>query len=1417
MRKLISLFLVISFIVPMAALPASALGDDVSFIVTESFNGQVTGAVPDTGIASGSAKVTVTVPGKDKALELSGTKKESGFLCNVPDEASTLSVFFEIEYTGGWSKTNFYVLDSANKSFNLATVNTNGEIRSGDTRLSSVMSKGRKVPVQITYNKKYQKASIYVDNKCLTAFRYMGSSAPKTIGGFGVKVTGNPEYSCLIDNFAIFEGTKHIKSSAIPKASFSKEELVASSDGAEAEEFVGDTVYTNRTFDETDGRPEFEKVTVSLGGNRITIEESVFDGNKYIRLDKRGTKQGYISYSGNSSARYVVAQADFSTDRYTPSSQLFYLRDGNAYSMFCPLLNLAASTGRVTTQTGLYVCTIEPLKWVNVAVVTDCKDLTYDVYVDNKLVHEKVPFTNKTITAVPMFRTSVNATTGTGTLLIDNLKTYEGKEPRELKEPAREPAFNSESYAISLLGNMKALEPYNNNLFSDGKKSKAANYMKVELDDKLVYAHADDLKALLGDGAKLTSPHPDDANFYDVYKTGEASGYLVKNVDTRLFLFSKAPIDLNSTELDEVRRHMFHDRPSRDKLWEDYKKTSNGQHPRILINKADVERIKGLYNSGDPYMKKWGDKAIEVATSWLGKKEFTYVGSPTDGYADLGLTSMNPFMSLMFAYHFTGNTRYIDRAWKYAENMCLLEDWNPEVTFLDVGELSFQVGLCYDWLYDYITEEQRAFLAKNLLEKGVELFRKVYYQELDHTGWYVTFYRATNNWGAVTNGGVMCGAMALLDVYPETAMEVVYCANRCIEYMTGSYYPRGAWEEGITYWNYALQYLTYTMLSLENTFGSSYGLHNIPGLDSTGYYGSKITGATGVYTTGDASSGFINNRYIMSLAKRYGDAQLMATKLLEMEKYGHNPTALEMIFYDPALVAGEVDLSLDSYMEGLETISLREAWFDQTATYLGAHGGDNKRSHGHMDIGSFSIDMAGIRFIHDVGGENYNAKGGYFTTNRYRFYASRPEGHNLYIINPEEDNLDYFGQDNATVPSEIRVSKPRGAIATIDLSNAYKSWTNSALRGFMMSDDRRSITVRDEIDLKGDDNYIYWFVHTNKNVEYLERNTAVIEKDGKKMQITVDCDAPDWSFELVPSKTMSNVTGTVVKDTNKESQNYKTMAVIVHGASGKVNITAKFKLADDALTDPNPVDLPIAEWTIPDGEVTPLPTVDMIYADGEPIEDFDPAVGGYSTLVPNKETKVPTITVDTTNRYEISQSTEFGTDTLIKVYAPNNPEVYRTYRINFYKMAALTDIDGMRRYPVAEVTCVDDFEATSPPNNVIDQNFGTRWASESKTNTDKTVTEEWITLELDDIYPIEKVGISWMNGDSRVYKFKLEISEDGQKWTQVFNGSSKSGTTALEYTQLGGKKAKYVRYTGFGNSSNGWNSVTEIAVLGNER
>jgi len=90
--------------------------------------------------------------------------------------------------------------------------------------------------------------------------------------------------------------------------------------------------------------------------------------------------------------------------------------------------------------------------------------------------------------------------------------------------------------------------------------------------------------------------------------------------------------------------------------------------------------------------------------------------------------------------------------------------------------------------------------------------------------------------------------------------------------------------------------------------------------------------------------------------------------------------------------------------------------------------------------------------------------------------------------------------------------------------------------------------------------------------------------------------------------------------------------------------------------------------------------------------------------------------------------------------------------------------------------------------------------------------------ELEDVFPIEKIGVAWYNGGNRVGKYKLEISEDGVNWTTVFNGETlKNAADKPEYTQLGGRKAKFVKITGYGTTVNGYVMVGELQILGNQR
>ena len=72
-----------------------------------------------------------------------------------------------------------------------------------------------------------------------------------------------------------------------------------------------------------------------------------------------------------------------------------------------------------------------------------------------------------------------------------------------------------------------------------------------------------------------------------------------------------------------------------------------------------------------------------------------------------------------------------------------------------------------------------------------------------------------------------------------------------------------------------------------------------------------------------------------------------------------------------------------------------------------------------------------------------------------------------------------------------------------------------------------------------------------------------------------------------------------------------------------------------------------------------------------------------------------------------------------------------------------------------------------------------------------------------------------MKGNERSYNFDILVSDDGQIWTKVLSDvKTSSKTEDLElYNFDKTYSARYVRYAGYGNDKNSWNSVTEFAAL----
>lgn len=113
------------------------------------------------------------------------------------------------------------------------------------------------------------------------------------------------------------------------------------------------------------------------------------------------------------------------------------------------------------------------------------------------------------------------------------------------------------------------------------------------------------------------------------------------------------------------------------------------------------------------------------------------------------------------------------------------------------------------------------------------------------------------------------------------------------------------------------------------------------------------------------------------------------------------------------------------------------------------------------------------------------------------------------------------------------------------------------------------------------------------------------------------------------------------------------------------------------------------------------------------------------------------------------------------------------------------------------------------PNNTLDGSLSTRWSANG--------SGQYITYDLGSAKPVSSMKIAWFKGDQRQAYFKIRAGLTTSTMSDVFNASSSgsSGTSLeLETYAFDQVTARYVRVTGFGNSSNSWNSITEAEVWG---
>ena len=211
---------------------------------------------------------------------------------------------------------------------------------------------------------------------------------------------------------------------------------------------------------------------------------------------------------------------------------------------------------------------------------------------------------------------------------------------------------------------------------------------------------------------------------------------------------------------------------------------------------------------------------------------------------------------------------------------------------------------------------------------------------------------------------------------------------------------------------------------------------------------------------------------------------------------------------------------LDTHISGrgIDMVFLREKWGNPTATWVGLKAGYNTVHHSHLDLGSFVLEISGIRWGIDLGKDSYGLKkynSHLLKSPRWNYLRPSNKGHNVISVGEEEEEVEEEEEEegggrggkgkgvggkegkegtkerwnrpgegsvqclNVMAPITRFKSSPTRSHAVVDLSACY-TWEStkkdkygensnprSIYRGIALVNNRKDVFLRDEICVHG--------------------------------------------------------------------------------------------------------------------------------------------------------------------------------------------------------------------------------------------------------------------------------------------------------------------------------------------------------------
>ena len=614
-------------------------------------------------------------------------------------------------------------------------------------------------------------------------------------------------------------------------------------------------------------------------------------------------------------------------------------------------------------------------------------------------------------------------------------------------------------------------------------------------------------------------------------------------------------------------------------------------HPRLIMSAEGFAALKGRVET-DPTSKKLVENISNTVEQLMTLPELTKIYGAEAAARAPGREGLFRLSHLGVLHYLKADPRMQDKAIK--EMLTLSKDftsWNPDKPDI-CAEFVWGIALGYDWFRPVMNADQAKTIRTTLINFGIEaLIATLKGEPPPPSSSRAEAGQTKTGPAAATKGGakgapakpvvkkdkdepvstdhmkaacaLMLAAIAISDEEPNAAAAASMIAAKAFGRGMTQFAPDGIWIETIEHGDEVLDMAASVIMTLRTACGTDFDFTTIEGLSNAGVARLHLTGPAGIFNYGDARASNLNRTWVTSwLAAMYGNPGVPALKVpgpVAPQGAGLLGQAGLLLYNSPYITGNGTPDSLDHAFEGSDVATLRSAWNDSKALFVGLKGGNNGLPGAQLDLGTFVLDANGVRWAVDLGGESDRAPGmAKDESAKYKLYREGSKGQNLL----------YMGDDQPSGAKSNVVgffSTPDRGVAIVDLAKADSGKSKTHRRGAMMVRGAKPyILLQDELNVVKACSPV-WTMHTRAEVT-AEGSKATLKSGGAQLTMTV-LSPKGAKIEAVDPPDLKEPEGSL--------KGVKIIKINLGAVKGEQTLTVAFAPGDTAV---DAAVLPLEQW-----------------------------------------------------------------------------------------------------------------------------------------------------------------------------------------------------------------------------------------------